>query len=77
MDLTEDIGLLAPKEVKQILRCSLSQVYSMAEKRMIPSVRWKDPGAKKSSLRFKKTDILKFIQDHYVSRATHHGTRQF
>ena len=61
--------LLAAHEVKRIFKCSLSQIYKMAERGQLKCVRWECPGegqAKpRTMVRFKKKDILDFIQSHY------------
>ena len=62
--------LLAAKEVRQILKCSLPAVYKMAERGQLPCVRWECVGAgqekPRSMVRFKKADILEFIEAHYA-----------
>ena len=62
--------LLNAKDVKVILRCSLPLVYKLAGDQ-IPCVRWKCPGngRPKSVLRFKKQDVLNFIEDNYGTQA--------
>jgi hypothetical protein len=61
--------LLDAKEVRQILKCSLATVYKMAERGQIPYISWDCLGegrAKpRSAVRFKKTDVLAFIDEHY------------
>jgi predicted DNA-binding transcriptional regulator AlpA len=60
--------LLDAKEVKRLLRCSLPLIYKMAERGQIPCVRIPCPGKgelKKSVLRFKKVDVIRFIDKHY------------
>jgi len=59
--------LLDAKEVKKILRCSLPLIYKMADRGQIPCVRIPCTGDKnpKRLLRFKKADILGFIEKHY------------
>lgn len=59
--------LLNSKDVSKILKCSLPLVYKMAERRTIPCVRWLCPGEgrPKSILRFKKQDVLNFIESNY------------
>ena len=59
--------LLDAKDVKRILKCSLSLVYAMAEREQIQCVRWEAPGKgrKKTMVRFKLEDVQKFIDGHY------------
>lgn len=58
--------LLDAKDVRKILRCSLPFVYKMADRGQIPSIRIPCPGDKqKRLLRFKKNDVLSFIEKHY------------
>jgi len=59
--------LLDAKEVKRILRCSLPLIYKMADRGQIPCVRIPCSGAgkQKSLLRFKKIDVISFIEKHY------------
>ena len=56
--------LLTPKEVKGILKCSLPQVYKMAEDGVIGCVRM--PSARENGgrgmVRFKQSDVLAFIE---------------
>ena len=56
--------LLTPKEVKGILKCSLPQVYKMADKGVIGCVRM--PSAMENGgrgmVRFKQSDVLAFIE---------------
>ena len=61
--------LLDAKEVKRLLKCSLPLVYKMAERSQIPCVRIPCPGEglkkPKTLVRFKKNDVLMFIEKHY------------
>jgi hypothetical protein len=61
--------LLDAKEVKRLLRCSLPLVYKMAGRGQIPCVRIPCPGEglqkPRSLVRFKKNDVLMFIEKHY------------
>ena len=59
--------LLDAKEVKRLIRCSLPLIYKMAGRGQIPCVRIPCHGSGKSKylLRFKKDDIMKFIEMHY------------
>ena len=61
--MPETPEILSPKEVKNLLKISLAGVYRMAERGTIPSIRFGD--AKKKTLRFKKSDVWKFIEAHY------------
>lgn len=64
--------LLNPKDVKKILRCSLPQVYKMADRGVLPCVRI--PGLaeegkrSKVMVRFKLADVLEFIEQHYQEK---------
>jgi predicted DNA-binding transcriptional regulator AlpA len=60
--------LLNPKQVKQLLSCSLPWVYKAAGNGTLPCVRIPCPGSgkrEKHLIRFKKTDIFEFIEKHY------------
>jgi predicted DNA-binding transcriptional regulator AlpA len=61
--------LLDAKEVKKILRCSLPLVYKLADRGQIPCIRVPCPGIGKertrTMVRFKKSDVLSFIEKHY------------
>lgn len=64
MPQTETIEtLLKPTEAARILNVSRPYVYRMAEKGLLPCVRWPGTG-EKTVLRFLKDDVLKFISDH-------------
>jgi hypothetical protein len=59
--------LLTPKEVKRMLKVSLSLVYRMADRGQLPCVRWEAPGdgeRKKSMLRFEREAIFEFVKQH-------------
>jgi predicted DNA-binding transcriptional regulator AlpA len=62
--------LLDAKEVKTILRCSLPLIYKMADRGQIPCVRipCSGKGKPKSLLRFKKIDVINFIENNYQGR---------
>jgi hypothetical protein len=68
-DQLEIEPLLNAKDVSKILRCSVPHVYKMANRRQLPCVRWDCPceGNKRSKtvIRFKKSDILKFLEDNH------------
>ncbi len=61
--------LLTPKDIKKTFRCSLAMVYKMAERGQIPCIRIPclGDGKKRSRdmIRFKKEDVLDFIETHY------------
>jgi hypothetical protein len=61
--------LLDAKEVKKILRCSLPLVYKLADRGQIPCIRIPCPGIgterTRTMVRFKKADVLSFIEKHY------------
>ena len=59
--------LLDAKEVKRLLRCSLPLVYKLAERGQIPCVRIPciGSGKPKHTIRFKKLDVIGFIEKHY------------
>jgi hypothetical protein len=63
------MDLLSPKDVKTILGVSLPMVYKLAERGQLPCVRFGisngTSGRKKLCLRFKKGDVLDFIENHY------------
>jgi len=67
METNKTEPLLDAKEVKRILRCSLPLIYKMADRGQIPCVRIPCPGAgkPKSLLRFKKIDVISFIENNY------------
>lgn len=71
MDTEEIEKLLAAKEIKQILNCSLPLVYKMAERGQLPCVRWKCPAENgkrpKTMVRFKQSDVMEFIEKHYTT----------
>jgi len=59
--------LLTPKAVKQILQVSLSHVYMLAERELLPCVRWDSPSSgkrKKSTVRFEMSAVVRFIEEH-------------
>ena len=70
IDMTEP--LLDAKDAKRILRCSLPLIYKMAERGQIPCIRIPCPGAEgkkpKCLLRFKKIDMINFIENNYQGR---------
>ena len=66
--------LLNAKEVKRILGCSLPLVYKLAARGQLPCVRWECPGESDNSksrtmVRFKREDVYKFIEDHYMQQS--------
>ncbi len=63
--------LFTPKEVKNILKCSLPYVYKLADRQLLPCVRIPNIGNEgRASVRFKKEDIFRFIEDHYTGSVT-------
>ncbi|MBW2065016.1 MAG: helix-turn-helix domain-containing protein [Deltaproteobacteria bacterium] len=64
-------SLLTPKDVQRILRCSLAWVYKAAEQGFLPCIRIPSPSTTgkrpKSMLRFKQSEIFKFIEAHSQS----------
>ena len=63
MPETEAIGLLKPTQAAKILNVSRPYIYKMADKGLLPCVRWPGTGDK-TVIRFLMDDILKFIEDH-------------
>jgi excisionase family DNA binding protein len=63
--------LLTPKEAKTMLRCSLAYVYKLYERKHLPAVVFPNMGEgtekPRSLIRFKRSDIDKFIENHYAS----------
>jgi hypothetical protein len=56
------------KDVKAMLRCSVALAYKLADDGRIPSIRIDCPGVgrqKKRLLRFKREDVIRFIESHY------------
>lgn len=64
--------LLTPKDVKRILKCSLPQVYRLADRGLLGVVRM--PSAKENGgrglVRFTQGDVLAFIEKHHT-KANH------
>jgi len=74
-------ALLDAKQVKQLFRCSLPLVYKLADEGRIPCVRIPCPGSgtakPRTMVRFKKEDVLDFIEKHYRNCQTvSHGTKE-
>ena len=67
-------ALLDAKEVKRLLKCSLPWVYKAAAQGLLPCVRIPCPGKgarkPKTMLRFKREDILAFIEQYYHGSKT-------
>ncbi|UCE04453.1 MAG: helix-turn-helix domain-containing protein [bacterium] len=65
-------SLLTAKDVKNLLRCSLPLVYKMANRGQLPCVRWECPSEDgkrpKTIIRFKRSDVFKFIEENYVQK---------
>jgi hypothetical protein len=61
--------LLSAKDARDILRVSLPMVCKLAQQGKLPCVRFGLPDGdskrQKMSIRFKKTDVLAFIEAHY------------
>lgn len=60
--------LVEAKAVQKAMRCSLAQVYRLAYKGIIPSVRIPQESAKgveRYTLRFRLRDIQEFIEKNY------------
>jgi hypothetical protein len=68
------MDLLSPKDVMGILRVSLPMVYKLADRGKLPCVRFGIPGSdnarQKMCLRFKRADVLAFIEAHYSGETT-------
>ena len=66
--------LLDPKDVKLVLRCSLPLIYKLAASGRLPAVRIPCPGSgtkrQRNLIRFKKGDVLDFVQKHYTGATT-------
>lgn len=61
--------LLKPKQVAKMLNMSTPWVYRASKKGILPSVKipsLEDNG--KEPVRFKKEDIIKFVEKHYLAR---------
>jgi len=66
---TQDI--LTPKDVAKLLRCSPAWTYKASSMGILPSIRIPCPGKGKKRMRnmvrFRKTDVLEFLEKHYSS----------
>ena len=72
MDKHQNIDpLLDAKEVKRLLKCSLPWVYKAADQGLLPCVRIPCPGKgnkkPKTMVRFKREDVLDFIEKFYTN----------
>jgi excisionase family DNA binding protein len=60
--------LLTPKEVQATLKCSLAYVYKLVDRGHLPCVGFPQMGQgtekPRSLIRFKRSDVVKFIEDH-------------
>jgi len=69
VDEIQDIELLTAKDVKSFLRCSLPFVYKLSASGRLPAVRIPCTGngtkRQRYLVRFKKADVLAFIEGHY------------
>jgi len=60
------VELLTPKEVRQILKCSLPFVYKLCERAQLSCVRIPAIGNnKRFMIRIKKEDVINFIEENY------------
>ena len=62
--------LLKAKEVAKAIKCSLPLIYKMADRGQLPCVRIPCIGKgkrKKTLVRFKKADVLAFIEANYIA----------
>ena len=65
MPKAENISLLKPAEVARILNVSRVYPYKLAERGLLPCIRWPGTGpGDKTVLRFLKDDVLAFISEH-------------
>ena len=66
MHETETIAaLLKPTQAAKILNVSRPYIYKMAERGVLPCIRWPGTGTgDKTVLRFLKDDVFKFIAQH-------------
>lgn len=64
-----ELEFLTPLEVKKILKVSLSLVYRFADRGQLKCVRIPSPGNNgkraKSTVRFRKSDLIDFVEKHY------------
>ena len=62
-------ALLKAKDVQRVLNVSLPYVYRLAESGKLKSVQVPaiNASGRKHVTRFKKSDVLKFIDNHYLS----------
>ena len=69
--MTQFDDILTPEEVRKIFKCSQPLIYKMARQGRIPHFRIPCPGdgaRKKNLIRFKKADVLAFLDEHYQPR---------
>ena len=57
-------SLLNPKQVKEILGCSLPLVYKLAENGKLPSVKYSAENGKRQVVRFEPQEVERFIERH-------------
>ena len=60
--------ILTAEEVRKMLKCSQPLIYKMAKQGRIPHFRIPCPGAgnrKKHLIRFKKSDVIAFLEKNY------------
>ena len=62
--------LLTPKDVKKILKCSLPQVYRLADRGLIGVVRFPSAieNGGRGMVRFKVEDVFDFTESNYRRR---------
>lgn len=69
--VTTDLDLLTPKEVQATLKCSLAYVYKLYERGHLRAVVFPNMGKgsekPRSMIRFKRSDVTDFIDNHYTS----------
>jgi predicted DNA-binding transcriptional regulator AlpA len=66
--VTEEL-LLKPKVVARMLSMSVPWVYKSAERGILPCVKLPGMGENgREPVRFKKEDIVQFIEEHYRKR---------
>lgn len=75
MDQSQNIEpLLDPKDVKHLFQCSAPYVYKLAASGRLPCIRipcFNEAGERvKDLVRFKKEDVLAFVEKHYTGVTT-------
>ena len=63
--------LLNARQVAKIQNCAASSVYKMAERGLLPCVKWQiasgEGRKERPLLRFKADDVLEFIENHRMT----------